>query len=294
MEDVEDLGELLCDLDQFPTIPDLALRIIRALEDPEVDLDQVAEWIEREPVLAARVVRLARSPMFGALGPDGSLRRAILLLGTSETRRVVLSVAIMNCLPELPAPLSVVSFWTLGLGTALAARHLAQDLKYGNPEWAYLAGLVHSLGEAYLAVRFTPRYQQAIEHALERRAPFETTIAQEFGINHPSICAEILRCWSFPEAIAEAVEFHLEPDCAPNQRSLASLVFVADRVCRDLGLGPVDPSHVPRIWVDEIPADLFERIEGLGYPDVEIYLQEQADVLSGVTELARSLFSAAS
>ena len=109
------LEQLTQNLDRFPTIPQVALKVIRELEAPDCDLEQVAEMITLDAVLAARVIKLANSPIFGAEVPARSAKQAVVRLGTKETRNTIQAVAVMNTLPELPEPLNVIHFWSLGL-----------------------------------------------------------------------------------------------------------------------------------------------------------------------------------
>ncbi len=292
MYDEAVLDRLTRDIEDFPTLPDVALRVNGAFEDPEFELAEVAAMIGQDPVLASRIVRLSRSPIFGGgSGGDTDLEQAILRLGAKETKNAVTAVAIMNTLPELPEPVTLVSFWTLSLGSAMSARQLALDLGIVAPEQAYLAGLVHTLGEAYLAIQFTERYRAAIDRSTENSAPLELTISREFEVSPAVIGARLLRTWRFPEAIAEAVEYHLVPQDAPEQKLLAGIVFAADRICRDLRLAPKDPGHTDQAWVGEIPHDFMQRIEALGYPDITYYLIEQREFLKSVEDSVRATFA---
>jgi len=148
-------------LPTLPVIPEVALRAQQMLDDPDVHLGKLADVLSLDPVLAVRVSRVANSPLYGARSCTMSLRQAVQHLGIPETRRIVMTVAVMNALPELPPPMTMHVFWRLGLGTALVGRQLAEDIKYPRPEQAYLAGLVHTLGEATLALNRPAEFGRA-------------------------------------------------------------------------------------------------------------------------------------
>ena len=137
-------------------MPEVALAVWKELESPDCQIQKVADMISQDPMLSAKVINIANSPMFGgsaqtAVGP------AILRLGTKETSRIVSTVSVMDSVRELPPPLAPSDFWMLGLGTALSGRKLAEELKYADPEEVYLAGLVHCLGDGVLAINFPDR-----------------------------------------------------------------------------------------------------------------------------------------
>jgi HD-like signal output (HDOD) protein len=285
------LNELTRYIDRFPTLPEVALGVADKLEAPACDLRKIAELIAMDPVISAQMIRMANSALFGGTAPTDSLLVAINRLGITQTRNAVLTVAVMNTVPVLPPPLSINDFWTLGLGTALSARHIGRGMGYTNPEQAYLAGLVHSLGEAYLAVFFTDRYRQTAETARLKNSSLEAGIIQEFGVSHTDLCAAILRKWNFPESVTEAVQFHLTPELAPCEKVLASILFSADRIWRDLAAGTGSPELPDHSWAEEIPEAFSARIRALGYPDITFFLMEQLEFVNDVREVVRSTFS---
>ncbi len=283
------LSELLEDLDSFPTIPAIARRVIEELENEECDLDRVADLVSKDALLTARTFRLVKTPLYSGQMPVNSLQEAIMRMGRKELRNLAFSVGIIEALPDLPLPLTLESCWTLGLASALSAQHLAGEIGYPDPERAYLAGLVHSLGEAYLAINHTERYRRAIESAREAEVSYETGLANEFGVSHPEIAAEVLRIWEMPAAVVDVVLHHLQPSEAEDPM-LAGIVFAADRICRDLQLTEKDAGHQERAWVEEIPPELMSKIDDIGYPDITFYLMEQKEFLDYVRDSVHSVF----
>ena len=118
------------------------------------------------------------------------------------------------------------------------------------------------------------------------------SLQTEFGVPAPAVSAKILEEWEFPQSIVEAVEFQLDRVGAPGDPLLSSIIFTADRLCQSLGLGPGGLNDYDESWIEEIPADVTERVTtGLGYPDVSYYLLAQLQFLIEVEELVRTTFS---
>jgi len=90
--------------------------------------------------------------------------------------------------------------------------------------------------------------------------------------------------------IIEAVTYSAVPHGAPKEGLLASIVFAADRICRDLQLAPPDPGHVDQAWVGEIPINFEAKLQKLGYPDITFYLIEQREFLKYVEDTVRASF----
>jgi HD-like signal output (HDOD) protein len=287
----EPLEKLVRRIDRFPTIPEIALKVFRELSQDDFDLDRIADFISTDPLLAARIVKLSRSPIYGIPREDETLAHAILRIGAKETQNAVMAVGVMEALPETPKKFNISMFWCLGLASALSARQLAKDLGYPHPECAYLAGLVHMMGEAYLAIEFSRRYQKAVTSSEQNSLPLETSLEAEFGVGTPAVTGRVLRHWDFPKEVIEAVEHHLDSVDEATDNELAGIVFAADRICRDLRLAPPSPGYEDRAWASELPSNLLTKLLTLGYPDITYYLIEQREFLKYVEETARATFN---
>ncbi len=275
----------------LPALPEIALRARDLLADPDVSLSEVAEVIALDPVLAARIVRMANSPLYGGRsGTEYSLQHAVMRLGTKETNAIVLTVAVMQTVPELPPPLTVHSFWCLGLGTAVAARKIAEDLKYEDPDQAYLAGLVHCMGDALIATKRPDVFARAAAVSEESGVPLRDAIGAEFEIPVPKISAELVREWNLPPAIVEAVSYQEDPANAPEHSLLASILSAASRMCRGLGLVPEAHGTPDDSWDEDLGEEFLELIAALGYSDVSFYLLAQLQSLTEIEDLVQQAF----
>ena len=283
------VDELLRELGSLPTLPDVALRARRMLADPECRMHQVAELISRDPVLAGRVVRIANSGLYGNRSEPFSLQQAVVRMGSREVERLLVTVAVMGVVPELQGAMSLHSFWCAGLGTAIAAKKLAADVKFEDPEAAYLAGLVHGMGEALLALRRPEQFEEAVRAASDAD-DLCAVLSRVIGLPLPALTAELLRQWELPDAIIEAVQHYRNPTEAPAQALLASIVLCANRICRGLGLIPEAMGDGDEDWDREIPEMLHEALGQLGFADLDYYLLHQGETLSEIEEVVSETF----
>jgi HD-like signal output (HDOD) protein len=288
---VDPLEALLGQIENLPTLPDVHLRIVRQLDHLDCDLRRVAELIALDAVLSGRVIRMANSAVFGSAGRADSLKEAIQRLGTRDTRNVVMTAAIMDVLASRSSELDPREFWSLGLASALCARHLARDLGFKPVEQAYLGGLVHLLGEAVLALHRPERFARALEDARAHGRAAVESLWVEFGFTPAALCARLLENWNFPHAIVEAVEYQLTPSEAPNQPLLAWILLVADRMARELGFGTPDPGAAARSWVADVPREIAALLVDDHNPDLHAYLNDCKEELEGVSGLVNAVFS---
>ena len=285
------LDSIIEELDSFPTLPDVAVEVLSRIDAPDATLEEIADRISLDQSLAGRIIKLANSALFGASRPAESLKPAIFRLGSRETKLAVTAVAIMDALPEGLQPETVRAFWIQALACALVGRHIARDLAYPDPDEAYLAGLVHRIGEVLLAVQVPERFQRAISAAKECGMPMCVALTEEFGCDHAEIGAHLLTVWNFPIPILEAVRFQFTPERAGDVGLLASIVYASDHIAADLGLGLRDPSYEPGAWLDDIPPMLVTQMSRCQKVSLGAYIEEARASLEAVTEFAQSVFS---
>ena len=287
---MDPLQELLEQVDKLPTLPDMLVRIEAELNDPECDLRRVAELISLDPVLTGHLLRMANSALFGGCGRTTSTMGAITRLGAHETRNLVLTAAVIHVFPSGSTKFDLREFWTLGLASGLCARQIARELRHASPEQAYLGGLVHCLGEAILAVYFPNRFAEALAEAEGESSDLVQATWTEFGFTHPVLACHVLERWNFPRPVVEAVEYHMNPNAAPNEGLLASILLASDRICRELGFASFEPSDPERSWVAEIPGEFTALLLETGFPDLDTYVTEQKEHLKEVGALVTSVF----
>jgi HD-like signal output (HDOD) protein len=283
------LHQLICQMRRLPTLSEVPLRVLQLLEDPEFSLDEVAGWISRDPVLASRIVGMASSPLFGPGRRTSSVDAAVLQLGQLETRAAVLAIGVMSALPELPAPLSHDRFWAFALGSARCARQLADDLGYPGREEAYMGGLVHRLGEVFLAASFPERYTAAWHRACETGRDLDRCLLDEFGVSHTELCAHVLRDWGLPTEIASAVRDSPAPEESSETPILALILWTSTWLCREFGIGHRCPLSERHRWNDHLPESIEAELHELGYSSLVSFLLRRPDFAREMARLAGHL-----
>jgi putative nucleotidyltransferase with HDIG domain len=234
----------------------IAAQIIVALDDPEVTPGEIAQIIQTDPSLAARVLRLANSPYFGLNGSVASCTQAIVVLGFSVIRSLSVSSA-AGLFGEsgrgMPA-----GFWEhaaqVAAGASLVARH--RGLPPGD---AFSAGLLHDLGRALLFRHDPVRYQKLeVEFGRDTLAAVDAERA-EYGIDHAEAAAMVLEQWRLPSTLVEAVRMHHQPFEAVDGR-LTRLVLIGQALADLEADGVYGPAVEPNEVLMAIPAPLVERI----------------------------------
>jgi HD-like signal output (HDOD) protein len=211
-------GEVL-----FPTFFDAVLRLRKELQDPNVTLSRVARMVQLEPLIAAKLVRLANSAVYAALGAARDLPSAINRLGLDAVRTTAMSVAMGEILhaKEMAAFSTLAqSLWEHSIHCAAAARVLAQNHTRINAEEAMLAGLVHDLGAFYML------YRGAQYPELRERPDTLRHLIMQW---HEAIGVTLLETLGLPQEIAQASAEHDHSRALPGPpKTLEDIVYIAN------------------------------------------------------------------
>lgn len=133
---------------ELPSLPDLAIKIGRAIDNPDNSNEDIARLIQLDPALAARILSVVNSAAFGGLTRISSIPLATARLGRSKVRSLVYSCLLKNIFQNGPSRLKrhVEALWEHSAHVAALSFVLARETPGIDPEQALLAGLVHDIG----------------------------------------------------------------------------------------------------------------------------------------------------
>lgn len=240
------LDELIGGLPNLPASFQILPGLLRLLDDPRADCDDLAELIRLDGSLTAALFRVANSAAFAGEGKARSLSEAVGRLGMREVYRVVLEIVTA---PTLKGPDSSlfgrVDLWQHSLATAVAAQTLASHLTEEDAEVVFTAGLLHDIGKTALVCAAREDYAQLLDDCADNNRSTEAAERAAFQTDHAVVGGRLLRAWKFPEQISAAVAAHhsLYTVCE-EQRRLAILVYLGNIVAYRLGVGNGYPPYV--------------------------------------------------
>ncbi len=198
----------------LPPLPATAQKILTCFGDEFIDADKVAEVVESDPGICAKLLGLANSAYFGLAEPLYNIREAISrVLGVDTVRSLVLAMAIQQSFNSKDCPaFKTERFWTQSLLAAECCKKIAIADDAANDadrDLSYSAGLCHNLGLMVLAYMEPQRTNSALlkhQGRQESRSLAELFV-EEFGADHNAVTAELGRAWSLPAPMAAAYEF---------------------------------------------------------------------------------------
>ena len=146
--------EVIQNLGELPPLPQVATRVIRITADSDTSTDQLQNLIRTDQALASQILKVANSAMFGRMREVTTLTQAILTLGFSTTRSVVLASSVKNLFTRGPVGMQERILWEHALVAALTGSAFSKAMRFPIAEEVFLAGLMHDIGKSVMVLKF--------------------------------------------------------------------------------------------------------------------------------------------
>lgn len=270
--------------DRLPSAPEIAQRMLVAVNREDSRIDDLAKLIARDQSLAARLLRLANSAFFAIRGGVRSIPQAVTLMGLVRVRDLVLGLSVWGALNDNdPRGRQHRRGMWVHTATVAAAAKLLAERTGGDGASAFAAGLLHDVGKLVLGLRLGKTYWALLDEAAERGVGAAALEEEAFGCQHATVGGWLLQLWQLPPALIDAVAYHHEPLAPEFGLDLPAAVGVANRL-----IDATDPqSGVARGEIlDEI------RSFAPGLLDSEIWREMYADLTREQRAMA-TIFDAA-
>ncbi len=289
---MEKAQHLIGGIVNLPTIPAITTRVAGLLDNPDVELAEVAELILTDQVMATRVIKIVNSPLFKPMHEINSVKRALIYLGLHRIREIALTVSIIKAFEGGgEGAFDIRTFWRHSFGVGIVSRIIAQRIRYPEVEKAYICGIVHDIGEVFLSIYMKKEFQKVFDLIKGTSHSFYEAEALLLGTTHCEIGVCLAKKWNFPSEYAEVIACHHNPRTAAQDPLLVAIVNLADLFCsvRDLDYGG-------REWISFNLAEesawqiLQDFSPNLASFDVERFCFELDDRVVEIQELVESIF----
>src|SRR5262245_48671178 len=78
-------------VDQLPTAPTILPKLLSALSDPHVNVNEIVNLVVQEPAIAVQVLKLCNSAFFAGGEPTANISEAIYRIGFYNVYRLVVT-----------------------------------------------------------------------------------------------------------------------------------------------------------------------------------------------------------
>jgi len=281
----------------LPSPPGIALKILAMAQDPEVVLSTAAEVIAQDVALAARMLRIANSPLYASRRRVENLSQAFTLLGLNATLTLALGFSLSSRMrrPGMDEGSREETIWRRSVVAAVACRLLGQKVGQQKLEQLLLAGLLQDIGALVLLQVEPDVYHQILDASASPQAQLQLE-TEQFGCDHAAVGEWIARSWNLPDLLTDAIgasESPVSPSpfdaCVAASGYVAELWFSEDTT---QARGQAIEQVRLRLGLDSAALDAVIQQMTLMLPDVAAMFEiriTQPESLTALLEQAREL-----
>jgi len=186
----------------LPTLPSVAIRIRDVVEDEMSTIQDIADVITTDPALSARILQIANNPHSKPAKPIVDVGVAVTRIGISVIPHLVTGLVMGQLFRSENKTIDryLKNTWSNASKVATAAQGIATSLApHLNNQVAFLAGLLHDIGNLPILTRASEMYGENVDvHSLDE------TLRSE----HTRVGAELLKLWNFPEELVSVIANH--------------------------------------------------------------------------------------
>ena len=242
-------------INELPTQQNVAFEICRVI-DSDASAQEVATLVERDPTIAARLLRLANSAFYGLDRHVSNTAFAIAVVGFNAVRSIALtSTNTINKSDSMPP-----QFWQKTSMLAVAAGELAPFSNQPIPD-AFSLGLLSTVGSALLWHVDQAAYSALLHKADNNAEVLKMSEIERYGMTNSSIAAKALRTWSLPIAMIDALD---TCDMYQDQPNLSTVLATANEMVRRHMVPTATPGDIARLSAGAIQEDdvdvIIERV----------------------------------
>ena len=254
-------------------------------------MEVVTDLMLTDQVMTARILKLINSPIYRPSQEITSLKRALLYLGLRHIRELALTTSVINAFDSDDGVLGLSPFWEHAFGVGMVSRIIAKKVGYLDEETAYIAGIIHDLGEVFLSNFLQGPFEEVLKRVEGQPVNFAEAELQVLGTTHCEIGLCMARAWNFPAVYCEVISCHHSAGEAEINPLLTAIVNLADLFCSVRGL-----NYGGREWIsfnlneEEAWKILKHESPKLAEMDVERFCYELDDAIPGVRDLVSSVF----
>lgn len=214
---------------KLPPLPGSVMRISELLQDMNVSQHRITEAISYDPMLAARILRLANSPIYAFQQNVTSLNTAVNALGNKPIYEMLLMGMVADSFGhEIRNSAIGRDIWLHALAVGFAARELCGLLGMRGTEEAFSCGLLHDIGSLLLFKANTLQYIELFNHAKrDDLSPYEKEI---FGYSHAEVGAVAANRWNLSDPVCFTILHHHNPAESAQAVFLTRIIYIADNL----------------------------------------------------------------
>ena len=220
---------------ELPSLSTTYINLRKAVNDPSASISQVADIIQQDVAMSAKVLQISNSAFFGAAQRVTSLSNAVSYLGMETIKNLALAseafrvfVPGSHVLRGVCESIQRHSIQTVAIIGTLPLERKIRDI-------AAMAALLHDIGCLFLASSMPAEFGSVLALCSARGCKSFEAEEELLGTSHAEIGAYLLGLWGLPNLAVEAMAHHHHPTRIPHSGFDCTVaVYVADLLAHEL------------------------------------------------------------
>ncbi|AHC13584.1 HDOD domain-containing protein [Salinispira pacifica] len=244
-------AKLIEHIDSLPKFPENIAALQAEINDPDVELSDIARKIATDPSLTADLLKLVNSAAFMLPKRVDNISEAVKLVGLRRLRNLLYSYGAQKTLGE--GNEETKGLWMHSYRTAFYAYTIARSIlkKKEILDDVYVGGILHDMGKIVFSSVHPDLISNIANFTNQKGIPSHLFEDFSAGLNHAEIGAMIAEKWNFPEILIDAIRFHHDPHSADkNYRMIVDTVYLANALAnideKTNGYEQIDPTVISR------------------------------------------------
>lgn len=216
-------------MEHIQPIPQVALKILRMVDEDTFHFKDIANEIRHDQVICARTLKLCNSVFYPKVKKIESIDHALVFLGQELFARLVISAVIEDFFGHRNQGYSLCmgGIYHHAIGTAIISERIAKLTKKVPSGLAYTAGLLHDIGKVvldqYIALA-SPFFYREFQEGID----FLELENKYLGVNHTEVGSQLANNWCFPDSLIDTILHHHYPENSTQNTELTHVVYIAD------------------------------------------------------------------
>ncbi len=238
----------------LPTLPTVYSALSDAMANPRSTNQDIAKIISTDQAASFKVLKVVNSPFYGFSGRIDTISQAVLHLGFTEIRNMVMALSIINLFSKktLFENFRPVDFWAHSIAVGVATRLLGKAAGVTNLENYFLAGILHDIGKLLFVEVIEAEYEQVLKVVSEQRCSLREAEKEVIKLDHTDAGRIMAKMWKLPTSLWNAITYHHEGMVDSKPEMLVACVHIGNIFSRMLELGYPGDDYVEqpneKVW----------------------------------------------
>jgi len=234
-----DFESIIKNMGELPPSPIVATKLLELLRKPDLKIKELANAVALDPVISARVLKMANSAFYEQQRQISTLDRAIIVIGENVLKNLAMEYSLRST--HKTYGLLERRLWEHSIGCAVASRMIADRLTDLDKSEAYLAGLQHHIGKVMMINRDKDLYKEVVRIVEAGKGELRDVERGLFAYSHEMVGAALLDFWNYPKTIVKTTYYHHDFEKMRGKNDvvfkLCAVICLAGGFCRRYGIG---------------------------------------------------------